>query len=58
MSIKEFEQDLKDYLQQLEDNECSSEEFLNGAELMMRYAVNVLFIHKIMEDSFDEMAQS
>lgn len=57
MPIKDSEQALQDYLQQLEDNECSTEEFLNGAEMMMRYAINVLFIHETIEGALNEMAQ-
>lgn len=58
MPIKDLEQALQNYLQQLEDNECSTEEFLNGAEMMMRYAINVLFIHETIEGALNGMAQS
>lgn len=56
MPIKDLEQALQDYLQQLEDNECSTEEFLNGAEIMMRYAINVLFIHETIGEALNGMA--
>ena len=55
MEIKKFEQCLNDFLKTLE-NHGSTEDFLFGAEIMANYAVNLLTIHEIVEDSFNEMA--
>lgn len=57
MEIKEFEQCLNSFLKTLE-NHGSTADFLFGAEIMASYAVNLLAIHEIVEDSFNGMAQS
>lgn len=55
MEIKEFEQYLNNFLKTLEGN-GSTIDFLFGAEIMANYAVNLLAIHKVVEDTFNEMA--
>ena len=57
MKAKEFEQYLNDFLQTLE-NHGGTVDFLFGAEMMANYAVNLLAIHEVVEDTFNEMAQS
>lgn len=57
MEIKEFEQCLNDFLKTLE-NHGSTADFLFGAETMANYAVNLLTVREIVEDSFNEMAQN
>lgn len=57
MEIKEFEQCLNNFLKTLE-NHGSTADFLFGAEIMASYAVNLLAIHEIVEDSFNGMAQN
>lgn len=57
MEIKKFEQCLNNFLKTLENHD-STIDFLFGAEIMANYAVNLLAIHEIVEDSFNEMAQS
>ena len=54
MEIKKFEQCLNNFLKTLE-NHGSTVDFLFGAEIMANYAVNLLTIHEIVEDSFNEM---
>lgn len=55
MEIKEFEQCLNNFLKTLESH-GSTADFLFGAETMANYAVNLLTIRKIVEDSFNGMA--
>lgn len=57
MESKEFEQCLNNFLKTLE-NHGSTADFLFGAETMVNYAVNLLTIREIVEDSFNEMAQN
>lgn len=57
MEIKNFEQCLNNFFKTLE-NHGSTADFLFGAEIMANYAVNLLTIHEIVEDSFNGMAQS
>ena len=54
MEIKEFEQCLSNFLKTLE-NHGGTADFLFGAKTMASYAVNLLTIHEIVEDSFNEM---
>lgn len=53
MEIKEFEQSLHNFLKALENN-GGTVDFLFGAETMANYAVNLLMIHEIVEDSIEE----
>lgn len=55
MEIKEFEQCLNNFLKTLE-NHGSTEDFLFGAEIMANYAVNLLTIHKTVEEALNGMA--
>ena len=55
MKIKEFEQCLNNFLKTLE-NHGSTTDFLFGAETMANYAVNLLTIHKTVEEALNEMA--
>lgn len=57
MEIKNFEQCLNNFFKTLE-NHGSTADFLFGAEIMANYVVNLLTIHEIVEDGFNEMAQS
>ena len=56
MKIKEFEQCLNNFLKTLE-NHGSTEDFLFGAEIMANYAVNLLTIHKTVDEALNGMAQ-
>lgn len=53
MEIKEFEQSLHNFLKALENN-GGTVDFLFGAETMVNYAVNLLMIHEIVEDSIED----
>lgn len=55
MEIKEFEQRLNNFLQTLE-NHGSAVDFLFGAKIMADYAVNLLAIYEVVENTFNEMA--
>lgn len=55
MEIKEFEQCLNTFLKTLE-NHGSTADFLFGAETMANYAVNLLTIHRTVEEALNEMA--
>lgn len=55
MEIEKFEQCLHNFLQTLE-NHGSTVDFLFGAEIMANYAINLLAIHEVAEDTFNGMA--
>lgn len=57
MTIKEFKKVLDEYIELLDDCGCTADCLL-GAEMMVRYVVNVLSTHKTVEESINEMAQS
>ena len=57
MEIEKFEQCLHNFLQALE-NYGSTTDFLFGAEIMANYAVNLLAMNKVVEATFNEMAQN
>lgn len=53
MEIKKFEQCFNNFLKTLE-NHGSVADCLFEAEIMANYAVNLLTIYEIVEDSFNE----